>query len=186
MKTIKSTRVKKSALKNTLVIYNSKYGSTKEYSSWIASEAKADLVSLDKVDWDSVSKYKKIVFGTYLFIGTLSGIGEILKKWSYIEKKKVILFTVSAAKPDNPIITEAYTKGVPASIRSKIKFFALRGRMTKLDLRDTLLVSFPKTMLKIQYFFSKDKMCLKMIEGFSPFDGMDKKSIEPIVKEIRK
>ena len=178
-----SSKVKGKAI---LVIYNSKYGSTKEYASWIAKEAKADIVSLDKVDWDSISNYKKIVFGTYLFIGTLSGINEILKKWSYLEKKKFILFSVSAAKPSDPSIMDAYTNGVPKSIRSKIKFFQLRGRMVKLDLKDTLLVTIPKTMLKIQYFFSKDPICLKMIEGFSPFNGMDKKSIDPIVKELKK
>jgi flavodoxin len=183
---MKSKKSIGSRKRDTLVIYNSKYGSTKEYATWIATAAKSDIVSLASVNWDDISKYKKIVFGTYLHIGTLVGITEILKKWSYLEKKKFILFSVSAAKPGNPTITEAYTKGVPASIRGKIKFFSLRGRMVKLDLMDSIAVSIPKTLLGIKYFFSKDPLCLKMIEGFSPFNGIDKKSIGPIVKEILK
>ncbi len=187
MKNAKSAKSKgKITPKSTLVIYNSKYGSTREYASWIAAEAKADLVSLKDVEWDNISKYNKIAFGTYLHIGTLVGINEILKKWSYLEKKKFVLFLISAAKPGNPVIMDAYTKGVPVSIRGKIKFFSLRGRMIKLDLMDSIAVLVPKTLLGIKYFFSKDPMCLKMIEGFSPFNGMDKKSIAPIVKEIMK
>jgi len=177
---------KKTLSKSTLIIYNSKYGSTKEYASWIATNAKADLVSLDRVDWDNLGKYSKVVFGTYLHIGALVGIKEILAKWSYLEKKKFVLFSVSAAKPGNFVITDAYTKGVPQSIRNKIKFFQLRGRMVKLDLIDSIAVAVPKTLLKIQYFFSKDENCLKRIEGFSPFDGMDKHSIVPIVSELKK
>jgi flavodoxin len=187
-KLIKSRKLIKSnnGASDILIIYKSKYGSTKEYAEWIASETKADIVPLKEITWDNLEKYKKVVFGTYLHIGTLVGIEEILKKWSYLEKKRFVLFSVSAAKPGNPTIEDAYVKGVPASIRAKTKFFQLRGRMIKLDLIDSIAVSVPKTMLKLKYFFSKDPICLKMIEGFSPFNGMDKKTIAPIVKELKK
>jgi flavodoxin len=173
-------------MKNTIIIYKSKYGSTKQYAQWIAKETSSDIASVEDADKMDLSTYKKIVFGTYVHIGSFVDINFLLKNWSRFEKKRVILFTTSAAKPDNPELISQYNANVPQTIRDKIKYFRLRGRVSNLDFADNLKVSIPRTMLKIQYFFSKEEKTKRLIEGFSPFDGMDKKSIAPIVKEIKK
>ncbi|NLE01149.1 MAG: flavodoxin, partial [Fibrobacter sp.] len=46
-----------------IVVYKSKYGTTKRYAEWIAEEVKADLFEQSAVSVEDLLKYDIIVYG---------------------------------------------------------------------------------------------------------------------------
>ena len=47
---------------NTVVIYKSTYGSTKEYASWIGEALKGDVYSVDEAKKLDFKKYDVIIY----------------------------------------------------------------------------------------------------------------------------
>jgi spore coat polysaccharide biosynthesis predicted glycosyltransferase SpsG len=61
---------KRNALKNikVLIVYQSKYGSTKQYAEWIHQEIKGDLVNIEQGDKPDLAKYDIMIIGGYMRI----------------------------------------------------------------------------------------------------------------------
>jgi ADP-ribose pyrophosphatase len=156
----------------TVVVYQTKYGSAKQYADWIASSLKADLIHLDNFSFDSLKNYDVIVFGTYIYVEKFVDIDFIIKNWNSFKDKKVVLFTSSGTSVDDPSV---YEKNVPENIRSKIKYFPFKGRMGKLDFKDSILMIFPK----IQFLLKGKKMVTK-------FDNVKIENIKPLISYLSK
>ncbi len=131
-----------------LIVYKSKYGSTKQYAQWINKDVPSDLIDAEKEDKPDFTRYDVIVFGGYIRMGGIVIAPLIVKGWSDIKAKKVILFTVSGTPPGHPNIQRIYQSNLPEEIRKEIKYFPLRGKILSKDLSffDKLLVSVGRIM----------------------------------------
>ena len=115
-------------MNNIVVVYESKYGSTKKYAQWIAEEAKADLFEKSKIDAKKLKEYDTIVYGGGLYASGIAGIPIITKNYENLKDKKIIVFTVGLASTDReeifiPIIEKNFSK----EMHNNINFFHLRG-----------------------------------------------------------
>lgn len=115
-------------MNNIVVVYESKYGSTKKYAQWIAEEAGADLFKRSEIDINKLIEYDTIVYGGGLYASGIAGISIITKNYEKLMDKNIIVFTVGVASTNNkeifiPIIEKNFSK----DIRENIKFFHLRG-----------------------------------------------------------
>jgi menaquinone-dependent protoporphyrinogen IX oxidase len=54
-----------------LVLYFSKYGSTKKYAEWIASELNGDIYNIKKFNQNSLKEYDTIILGSGLYAGKI-------------------------------------------------------------------------------------------------------------------
>ena len=170
-----------------LVIYKTKYGSTEQYAKWIAEELNADIYPVAEVTRDTLSAYDVIIFGGYLHIGKIVGIEIVTQNWSILETKKIIVFSVSGSPPEKSDLQTWYAQNVPEQMRSRIRYFPLQGRVKNLDLKDRVLIAFPRTLLRVQYLVTRQLRYKVAVETFKPFDAVTKENIVPLVtfaKEI--
>ncbi len=167
-----------SAVSKTLVAYQSKYGSTRQYAEWIGSEIKADVHDLGNDEKPDFSRYDIIIFGGYFRMGGIPAASVIKDNWQTIKRKRIVLFTASGTPPDHPDIQKVYGKSLPEEIRMEIKYFPLRGRLLQKDMGffDSFLVSIGRMM-------EKDETLRAFMSG--DFDGVRKENIQPLLDYLK-
>lgn len=171
------------------VIYKSKYGSTKKYAEWIASELNADLLDHSTVRTENLSAYDTIVFGGGLYASGINGISLITKNFQALKDKNFIVFTVGLASTDDKeIFKPIIEKNCSEEMREKIQFFHLRGGIDykKLNFMHKSLMAILRTMVhrkKPEELSEEDKMMLATYGD--KVDFTDIKTIEPLVSYVK-
>ena len=137
-------------MSNTIIVYESKYGSTKKYAEWLSEELFCDLVEKKKTNIDNLLSYDTIIYGGGLYAGGVSGISLITSNFDKISNKKLILFTCGLAdttdKENIDHIKQSLNKILSPEMQDKIKVFNLRGGINYKKLN-----FIHKTMMKMMY-----------------------------------
>lgn len=87
-------------MSKTIIVYESKYGSTKQYAQWIKEELNCDITSLSNIKAYNLDDYDKILFGGGVHAGGISGwdkFRKLIKKYmknkdDYNPPKKIAVF----------------------------------------------------------------------------------------------
>lgn len=161
-----------------LIVYQSKYGSTRQYAEWLHSEISGDLVDVEKGAKPAFAEYDIIIFGSYIRTGRIVIAPLILEAWNGVKEKKVVLFTVSGTPPQHPNIQQIFNKGFPEEIREEIKYFPLRGRMFSQDLS-----FFDKLLVAIGQMVEKDEAMQKIMR--EDFDDVKRDNLAPVSAYIK-
>lgn len=176
----------------TVVVYSSKYGSTKKYAEWLADELKCDLKDKNSISIDELMQYDTIVYGGGLYAGGVNGIDIFTKHFDKLKDKNLVLYTCGISDPkieDNiNNIRKNISKVFNEEMTEKIKVFHLRGSMdySKLSLKHSMMMKMLKAMI-----LKKDKSKLtdedrQIIDTFgTAIDFTDKESIKPIVEYLK-
>ena len=115
----------------TLVIYKSKYGSTKQYAEWIAEELDCEAVDAKSVKPLDLEKYDNIVYGGGLYAETINGVSLITKNIDKLRDKRIAVYTTGLTPTDcrdyydKLIIERNFKFGVPQNV----KIFNFVGKM---------------------------------------------------------
>ena len=168
-----------------VVVYKSKYGSTKKYAQWIAEEAKADLYERSQIDVRKLMEYDTIVYGGGLYASGIAGVSIIIKNYELLKNKRMIVFTVGLASTDKkevftPIVEKSFSK----EMRDNINFFHLRGGIDykKLGIIHKSMMAMLKTMVSkkdTDKLTNDDKQMLATYGG--KVDFTDKNAIKPLL-----
>lgn len=180
-------------MKKVVVLYQSKYGSTKRYAEWIANELKSDLLEGSKVKAEDLLSYDTIVFGGGLYASGINGISIITKNFPSIKDKNLIVFTVGLGDTkEKEIFKPIIEKNCSTEIQTKVKFFHFRGGINykKLNFLHKIMMAMLKTMVakkKPEEMTDGDQ---KMLDTYGDqIDFTDKNTIVPLilyVKELQK
>jgi menaquinone-dependent protoporphyrinogen IX oxidase len=111
-----------------LIIYKSKYGSTKKYAKWISEKFNFDCISPKHFHKIDIKKYDTIILGSLVYRGKLKIRDFLVNNWAKVKDKEVLLYAVGAAKPSSKAFEKFYFSNIPKHIRNKITFFPLRGK----------------------------------------------------------
>ena len=136
---------------NAIVVYKSKYGSTKAYAEWIADELGCEMVDAKNLKADDLVKYDTIVYGGGLYAEIINGVTLITKNFDKLSNKKIVVFTTGIT-PLN--YKDYYDKMVieknfkDKEMLSKIRIFNFLGKM-KLDELSLVHRTALKTLKKI-------------------------------------
>ncbi|MCL2093278.1 MAG: flavodoxin domain-containing protein [Treponema sp.] len=118
-------------MSKTLVIYYSKYGTTKLYAQWIAAELQADLLPLQRVSQRKLSSYGTIVLGSAIYGGTIKGTETLFKNQKEAAKKHLVLFTCGIADVSDPSSMEEVNtmvkEKIPPSLVSQVPIYNFQG-----------------------------------------------------------
>jgi len=159
-----------------LIIYYSKYGTTKKYAEWIAEELNGEICSVNNINQKSLGDYDIIIIGSSLYAGKIKGIDIIVKNFEILKNKKLIIFTCGLADYSKSVhINSIYNrlkKEFPEKIIEKLKIFYLRGGINYKEL--TIKDKFLMWMMR--------KMILK--SGKEKLSEEDKEFIETYGKKI--
>lgn len=113
----------------TVVIFKSKYGSTKKYAEWIAEELNCGIFESDKVDKRIFSKYDTVIYGGGLYVGGILGFSFIKKNYKLLKDKRLIVFGVGATSKGVDAEKEIENKNITEEMKKNTKFFLLRGAL---------------------------------------------------------
>ena len=173
----------------TLVLYFSKYGTTKEYAEWIAEELNGDIYSINNFNNDILNNYDIIILGSALYAGKIIGKDIFIKNYEILKNKKLVLFTCGLADYDKTEnINSVYNrlkKEFPEKIIENIKIFYLRGGINykELTLKHRIMMWMMKKMILrngIEKLSEEDK---KFIETYGKrVDCMNKNNIKKLLE----
>ncbi len=119
-----------------IVIYKSKYGSTKNYAHWIAEELSCEAVDAKNVKVEDLECYDTIIYGGGLYAEVIAGVTLITKNTEKLKDKKVIVYTTGITPMDcrdyydKLVVEKNFKKGVPKNVR----VFNFLGKMVVSEL----------------------------------------------------
>lgn len=109
--------------KKILVVYESRYGSTKKYAEWIAQALESDLEISKKVNSTTLKQYDVIIYGGGLYAGGIAGVKLVTNS----PCKNRIVFTVGLADPNTTDYSGIIEKNFTPELIENTKFFHFRG-----------------------------------------------------------
>lgn len=109
-----------------VVIYRSKYGSSKKYAEWISESTGFDCFSVDGFKIDSLDKYDTVIVTGGVYATGISCTSFLKKIINKIEGKKVAVFTCAASPYDEVFFNELVAKNMKDEL-SDIPVFYGRG-----------------------------------------------------------
>ena len=114
-----------------VVIYKTKYGSTKTYAEWIAEELGCEALDAKNVKIEDLEKYDTIIYGGGLYAEVIAGVILITKNLDKLEGKKIVVFSTGIT----PLKYREYydklviEKNFKPEMLEKIKVYNFMGKM---------------------------------------------------------
>ena len=177
---------------NKIIIYGSKYGTTKKYAEELSRRTNIKAISFKDVN-HQINDYDVIIYLGGLYAGGILGMSKTLKKLNNIASKKIIIATVGLSDPKDEVnksnIRNNIKNQIPKEVFEKAKIFHLRGGIdySKLNFAH-------KTMMKLLYNavknLPKEKLTAEdraMIETYNKkVNFIDFSSLDEIINEAQK
>ncbi len=173
---------------NAIVIYKSKYGSTKTYAEWIAEELGCSVVDAKAVKPADLQDYDTIVYGGGLYAEMIAGVNLITKNFDKLEGKKLVVYTTGLTPPE---VREYYDvmvmeKNFKPHMREKIKVFNFLGKMILDELslpHRAAIKTLKKIMSAKENPNEMEKMLIRLCEESGDFT--DRAAIAELVHYVK-
>lgn len=182
-------------MNHTVVIYESKYGSTRRYAEWIGKALSCPVFTRKQFPSRTIPHYDTIIYGGGLYAGGVSGIKFITQNWHSLSERTVILFTCGLADPENPEnlshIRDSLSKTLPEEILTHLHLFHLRGGLDypRLSFLHKSMMSMLRKMLSKKdpsMLIEEDRQLLKLLETQEKsVDFTDQNTIQTLVNYCR-
>ncbi|MDO4545265.1 MAG: flavodoxin domain-containing protein [Bacillota bacterium] len=163
----------------TIVVYQSSTGFTKQYGEWIAEELDVKVVSLKEAAQQEIKDADLVIFGGWVFGGTINGLEDMRKKGP----ARLIVYAVGAM-PSDLVDIEALKK---ESQLEDVPFFYMSGgmRFEKLNFAvKGMLKMMRKSLVKKKDKSPQDEFMAEALKA--SFDNSDKGQIAALVEYCRK
>jgi len=174
---------------NAVVIYKSKYGSTKKYAEWISKALNCEILEGSNISINKVLEYDIIIYLGGLYASGINGVSFITKNFEKLKQKELIVCTVGLADPNiktqfKPIIDKNFTE----EMKNSIRIYHLRGGINYKELgiiHKSMMAMLKKTVKnkKEEELTDEDHMMLDTYGDVVDFT--DENTIEPIISHVR-
>jgi len=161
-----------------IIIYQGKYGATKQYAHWLGQTLQMSVSKVDNVTPAVLDLYDTIIIGSSIYIGRLVLRDWLMKNDIRLKDKKLFIFIVySFAVNDTAQQEEIIKNNFGPKIKSAAKLFFLPGRciIAGLSWKDRLL-------LKLGAWLEKDPEKKAVMRN--GFDHLDRNKLEPLIENI--
>lgn len=174
---------------NAIVIYKSKYGSTKTYAEWIAEELCCQAVESKNVNVDDLVGYDAIIYGGGLYAEIINGVSLITKNLEKLKDKKIAVFSTGITPIDcrdyydKYVVEKNFKNGVP----ERVKIFNFTGKMVLDELsvvHRTALKTLKKLMSSKQNPTEMEKLLVELCDADGDFS--DREQIKELITYIKK
>lgn len=171
-----------------IVIYQSKYGSSKRYAEWLSEELSCDLIKRKDAVIEEIMKYETIIFGGGIYAGRMLGISFLKDNYLKLRDKNIVVFGVGASPYDEKVVSYLRDNNLKGSL-SEIPCFYCRGTWDeeKMSFRDKILCSMLKKVVskKDPENYEPWEKALAEAMNTSKCDWTRKDNIKPIVEFIQ-
>ena len=167
-----------------IVIYKSKYGSTRAYAEWIAEELGCQAVDAKTVKATDLIDYDTIIYGGGLYAEVINGVTLITKNIDKLKDKKIAIYTTGITPMeyreyyDKLVIEKNFKTGVPENV----KIFNYMGKMIIDELsivHRTALKSLKKLMQGKENPTDMEKLLVELCDADGDFS--DRNAIKELV-----
>lgn len=173
---------------NAIVIYKTKYGSTKDYADWIAEELGCDAVDAKNLKIDDILGYDTIIYGGGLYAEVINGVSLITRNIDRLKDKKIVIYTTGITPPDvreyydDEVIKKNFKNGVPENV----KIFNFLGKMIQSELtpvHHAAIVSLKKLMSSKKNPSNMVKLLIELCSADGDFS--DRKYIAELIEYVK-
>ena len=170
---------------NAIVLYKSKYGSTKAYAQWIAEDLGCEAKDAKGVKVDDLLTYDTIIYGGGLYAENIAGASLITKNIEKLKDKKLIIYTtgITPLNVREYYDHEVLDKNIKPEIRQYIKVYNFMGRMVLSELsapHRTALKMLKKIMSAKENPTELEKMLIELCDADGDFT--DRSAITDLVE----
>jgi menaquinone-dependent protoporphyrinogen IX oxidase len=175
-------------MKNIVVVYHSKYGSTQRYAQWLAQLLDADLLESKKCRIDDLAPYEVIVYAGNIYASALAGSSVLKKNFGRLAGKKIVFLAVGASPEDPKAIGALMEHNFKGTELAGAPVFYVRGAfdMSKMTFLDrTLCGMLKKSVAKKDSaaLESWEKGLLECMDASSDWTAQE--NLIPLVEYIR-
>lgn len=109
------------------VLYQSRYGTARQYAEWIAEETGGTLFPIPKVTLADLEGYDTIIIGGGIYASRILGMNFLAKNFSQVSGKKLIAFSVGASFGSKKNTDEIRNRNLTPEMQKTVRYFHLRG-----------------------------------------------------------
>lgn len=162
---------------NVIVIYKTKYGSTRDYAVEIANRLGTTAIDAKNVTPSDLEQYDSIVYGGGLYAEVINGVTLITKNIKKLSDKKIAVFTTGLTPIDcrdyydRYIIERNFKQGLPQNI----KVFNYPGKMVLSELslvHRTAIKTLKKMMSGKENPTEMEKLLVELCDADGDFSDM--------------
>lgn len=174
----------------TLVVYSSKYGSSKKYAEYIAEQLQADICEFKKDTLPSLESYDTIIYGAGLYAGTVNGSAFFRTHQKTLADKNCIVFTCGLTNPlpesNREYMRAVVLKMLPAELHEHTEIFHFGGCLPKkLGVLHKLMIAGLVAALKRKAEPNEDEKLIMSSHG-QELDLTDIHSADELIASVRK
>ena len=163
---------------NAIVIYKSKYGSTKKYAEWISEALSCDIAEVKSVKVNDLTQYDTIIYGGGLYAEVIAGVTLITKNFSKLRDKKLIVYTTGITPLDCREYYDTYVikKNFKEHMLERIRVYNFLGRMVLDELsvpHRAALKMLKKIMSEKENPTEMEKMLITLCDADGDFTDRD-------------
>lgn len=169
-----------------IILYQSKYGSTKKYADWLVEETGYDCVETKNAKAANLQNYDVIILGGGVYASGIAGLQFIKKNIGRLADKKIAVFAVGASPYDEKAIMQIREMHFKDEL-SNISLFYCRGAWDeeKMKFADrTLCKMLQKAVAKQNPEEYEPWQKALMCAVGQKCDWTDKSYLEPLLKHI--
>jgi menaquinone-dependent protoporphyrinogen IX oxidase len=160
------------------IIYNSKYGSTRQYAEWLAKELGLPLLTPGAMTTQEIDSANYLLIGTPVYYGRLQIKNWLRRNVKHLSSKKLFFFIVCGTSPEEKgKLDKIATDNIPVPLLTDGTVHFLPGRVIHQQ-----LTFWHKLMMKLVAQSVKDPLKRQALR--SDLDGVKKERIEPLLREV--
>lgn len=170
----------------TVVIYQSKYGSSKKYAEWLSREIHADLFQRSDITLDKIKEYDAVIYGAGIYARGLAGFSMIKKNYNQLKDKNIMVFAVGASPREDGTVPAIKKVNFPDEMKD-IPCFYLRGAFCedKMNMGDKLLIKMLKKMVGKKDPSKYESWERALMESVGkPSDWTSEENLKPLIEYI--
>ncbi|WP_034449319.1 flavodoxin domain-containing protein [Butyrivibrio sp. AE2032] len=169
-----------------IILFKSKYGSTRKYAEWLSEATGFKAVETDKADLKEVDGCDTVIIGGGLYASGMNGLSFLKKNIGMLKGKKVIAFCCGASPYEETYFKSVRDYNMKDAI-ADIPLFYCRGGC---DLKNMSFKDRTLCKMLIKSLAKKDPKDMAVWEkalvdaGESAYDCTDREYLKPVLEAI--
>lgn len=171
-----------------IILYQSKYGTTKKYAQWLSEATGFDCAETKKATVAMLSGYDTVVLGGGVYASGILGLNFFKKNISALEGKKLAVFAVGASPYDEKAIEQIRELHFSREL-CEVPLFYCRGMFDESGMKagDRLLCRMLRKAVEKQDPSTYEPWQKALIEASGQNnDWSDKSWLEPLIEYLNR
>jgi len=157
-----------------VIVFNTRYGTTRQYAEWIKEELKLPMIDPERVDGQVLSHCDFLVIGTPVYMGKMLIADWLKDNQEFLRRSRLFFFIVCTYFSDAEKQQAMIKDNIPDGVLACCELFFLQGRLIvdNLSSEDALLLDI------------KDRLTSDRARQIHNSDPVHKSNIIPLVEAV--